>query len=488
MKITERIVNKDYEAYIQLAQKYANKGNVKQCLDCLSIASKISYTMNLNYFDQKIEDLLKLVSKNAVSCSDKKLDEEKIVFYDGVAIDNVVLSWQYIGALAATGKRILYLITTENNKNRYAKTIEYARSYKNVEVIEIDGKISNLGTVKKVNECILSFCAKTAFIQIWPYDAYSAMIWAGQNNINRYMIINADHLYCIGTKCVNNIIEFRDYGYTISKNVRNIDSNRIFVSTFYPVIQESQFYGMPKTDKVKLICGGSCYKIYGNNDIFFNSIKNILTNNNNAILYYVGNGNLSYLKKFLRRNSLEDRVVFLGYRKDIFEVISHCDIFIDTFPVDGGLLPQIAAYAGKPVVMINQNDLPLADSHELLGDNCENYVVRYTFNDYFSYIQELIQNENMRKTVGEKIKRSMVNKEEFDEKINQIIKGFNESRKEIDINYLKIHKYYYDIENNYLKRYCRINANKYYLRYNPFLFSINFANAAINKIFSGFGK
>lgn len=54
------------------------------------------------------------------------------------------------------------------------------------------------------------------------------------------------------------------------------------------------------------------------------------------------------------RNSLS--VFLIGDRHDINEVFKHSDIFLNTYPIGGGLMTQYAAANSKPILSLGVKD------------------------------------------------------------------------------------------------------------------------------------
>ncbi|WP_019037075.1 glycosyltransferase family 4 protein [Psychroflexus tropicus] len=86
---------------------------------------------------------------------------------------------------------------------------------------------------------------------------------------------------------------------------------------------------------------------------------------NSIKLILVGDGPLKYShQKFVKENNLSDRVVFLGNRKDVSELLGYSDIVIQSSHYEGfGLTALEGMAAGKPVVASNVEGL-----NEVIGN------------------------------------------------------------------------------------------------------------------------
>jgi len=102
------------------------------------------------------------------------------------------------------------------------------------------------------------------------------------------------------------------------------------------------------------------------------AMKELIQHHTNIKLLFVGDGwYRPKLEEMVRQNSLEDSIVFAGYREDIAEVMATFDIVILTSLWEG--LPQVlvqAAAVGKPIVTF-----AVEGAKEVVKDGVNGFIV-----------------------------------------------------------------------------------------------------------------
>ncbi|CUS77491.1 Glycosyltransferase involved in cell wall bisynthesis [Candidatus Kryptonium thompsonii] len=132
-------------------------------------------------------------------------------------------------------------------------------------------------------------------------------------------------------------------------------------------------------------------------DLFF--LIDVAENIDNAVFWIVGDGELrEKVQRYVSKKGLTDRIVLWGERYDIPEIFSKTDIFVLPSRWEGLPLTIIEAMmAGLPVVASNVGGVP-----ELVEDGVNGFlvppgdIVKFT-----KALQTLIENETLRKEMGE---------------------------------------------------------------------------------------
>ena len=157
-----------------------------------------------------------------------------------------------------------------------------------------------------------------------------------------------------------------------------------------------------------LFAGGSLYKIEGGNRLFYTIIKRILIDNPNVIFLYAGDGDRTSINRFIHENQFENRVLLLGNRTDIDEVVKHIDIYINTYPMIGGLMSQFAAINGKPILTYKDKQVEdvicINHSHSIAIDDLE---------ELFLEANKLIRDNEYRRQIGKLMKSLIIDKGDF---------------------------------------------------------------------------
>lgn len=133
-------------------------------------------------------------------------------------------------------------------------------------------------------------------------------------------------------------------------------------------------------------------------------------NKRNIKLTLVGTGDNEYIKQiknYINQNMLEDYVEFLGYREDISEILSRMDI---------GILTSKKEAFGRVTVEYMLNSMPVIGTNtgatsEIIGDKVTGFL--YELGNEWQlaeYMNELIENSKLRKSMGEKSKERALQK------------------------------------------------------------------------------
>lgn len=116
-------------------------------------------------------------------------------------------------------------------------------------------------------------------------------------------------------------------------------------------------------------------------------------------IYYIicGKGNqLEKLQKFVKEKKLEDRINFLGYRKDVVDIVSQADVFAMPSKREGLPVATLEAmYCGLPIVNSNIRGLEDVTENGKSGFTCAPEDIE----GFAHGIKNLFQDEELRKKI-----------------------------------------------------------------------------------------
>lgn len=358
--ITEEKVNVKYnqlikESFIQLGHK-----KYEDAYDCIRTACILAKNYYLCYEDDRIEKFITAAGKRFDSESNVDVNEtakERYVFYDTHCTDNVALTQQYLEAIISWNVDFLYITTRDLSSPSRARIKALLDSSGHVSICEISPSLKGDDKIIKIIESVLDYSPSVAFIQTTSDDIEGIIAWSNINSPIKYYIDLSDHSFWLGIHSFDYYIEFRNYGVNICLQHRKIPEKKIIVQPFYPISKSGNYKGLPDlTGKRVLLSGGRLEKIYGQKDQYFKLIQKILNGNKNTVLLFAGGGAFGksgeriYIEKKWKELGINDKVYMLGFRDDIVEIFKHADLYIGTYPMGGGLMSQIAASQGLPVV------------------------------------------------------------------------------------------------------------------------------------------
>jgi hypothetical protein len=469
---------KDYNFFVELANKFYTDTNYEDCMSCINYASRLAYAVNFKYTDKNLENIIKNISENIIKSKNFKGNNNRYVFYDYFALPNRGLTQQYLRALMAWGVEFLYIIPRTIDCVD-SKILDELKRYDKVQIYCVNMKAkNNIDMVMQISEALKKYQPFRAFLHMAPWDVIGNVIWNSFSNIERYQINITDHAFWLGINSSDYFLEFRNYGYNISYQYRDILKERLLLQPYYPIIDSAKYQGIPYENSVavRLLSGGAYYKVYGENNIFFRLIKKILEENPETLFYYAGNGDERPMLKFIRANQLDDRWFLIGSRTDLSEVMKRMDIYIGTSPWSGGLMTLLAAALSIPIV-----------AYAAISDY-SNYtegffsslkeVPNITIHDkdtFYATVNQLVQDKLLRKELGQKMNNSLVAVDEFNVMLKYLVdtKHNREITLDLNIDIDSVAKRYLDLDNNYLHYIPRLLINKYTLRKMPVKFIKN---------------
>lgn len=459
MKVTLREVKVGYSAIKKLAVSEYKKGNYDKSLGYIDKAVTIASQIMWRYADDELEDLLIKISSKLVfnKKEDFKPEKNRVVFYDCFST-TYILSLQYLNALTYTGCEILYLQEERNYKHtKISPVIESIKNNPNI-TIQIVSKTENrIDRYLNIYKLITDFSPSNIFLHIDTLAACIPVLYNLPVSIKKYYINLGDHAFWLGKKGIDYSFEFRNFGASVSYQKRGLKLNQIILLPYYPVVTGHKFMGFPlaTTNKVVIFSGGDFFKMVDKHNTYWRLVSDILKENPKCVIFYankvVNTEGENFLKNFISTNNFEDRFIPLGFRPDINEVMKHCDIFLGTCPMSGGLMSQYAAYNKKPVLQYYPEQLISFEETESMI--CFHNQIKISFTDKKAFLNEarqLIENADYRIEKGKQLKLSMITENDFNTLFK---KSFESNCTQVEIilddkiNYHAIENWWLDVNN-----------------------------------------
>ena len=414
-KLTEEKVHSIYKRYKTKAQKAYARGQYDASLKYLSIAANTAYTFNIGFKDDALEDLLTSLAQQLTQKQDSAdRASNRCLFYDSFSYDNGGLVQQYLGAIIHCGYKIRYIAERDAVLSENSAIGQMLRSYGRAEIVIVPRKLSYMEKAQFVYDRIMEYAGGKLFIHTTPAAATaSCAFYALPESITKFKINLTDHTFWIGTRFIDYSFEFRPYGGRVSTEQRGLQQSQILHIPFYPIMCHKEFLGFPKEaeGKVVLFSGGNYYKIFDADDSFFKLTKAILDGCPEVVLLFAGFGDVKVLKSKIAEYQLQGRFIPIGQRNDITEVFEHSDIFLNTYPLGGGLMSQYAAQLGKPIVSYYTQGI--TPTEELVCQTKQISISSTSFDDVVKKVKTLAKDDSLRKAYGEEIQSCVVTEEKF---------------------------------------------------------------------------
>lgn len=414
MKVNDYIIR--FKKYIN---KSINKKDYEKALIESQVLAEILYLYNQEYTDFELEAFLIKIRKNILNENKYETNRDTILFYDGFGLDLRGWAISYIKALTSLGYRIIY-VCPDVSKGKIPHIISEI-NFKDSIVIYLEENMNNINKIKFIDSIFREYKPSVAFFYTLPYDVNAAIAFENNKLTTRIQIDLTDHAYWIGVNTFDYIIECREMGASLAIYERNIDKKKILKLDCAPYIncdinEEQLPFDIYSTKYI--FTGGALYKTLGDpNLLYYKTIDYILNKFLDIKFLYAGNGDCSEIKKII--DKYPKRAFFIKERPDFFEIIKNSIIYINSYPMFGGLMMRYAALANKiPITLKHDNDSDgILINQEKLG---------IEFNDYTKYIEEidkLLLNEEYRKLKEEQIGHAVITETDFARNIKNIIEN-----------------------------------------------------------------
>ena len=398
-----------YEKLVRKSQMSFRKKRYNRCVKCIAAAAHLQYYYNHIYTDKRLNNLLRDLSSVLFDRVEETYNSNTVIFYDSFCWDNRGLTQHYLDALVSTNHYRIILIS-EHPLDEKGNDIKKYIEDNDIELYTLPNEgwreqayyVYNI--IKRVKPCAALFHLTPA--TVIPFLAFNAF-----PSIRKYQINLTDHAFWLGDEeFFDYSYEFRDYGVTVSLEKRGFRKEQLILNPYYPWQSDTPFQGFPISTegKVVLFSGGSMYKTEGEDGMYFFLLKQVLDKHPTTVFFYAGTGNSAHFESFIKDNHYQDRVFLIGNRKDINAVFQHCDIYISTYPLIGGLMTQYAAMNAKSILVYNKPEIEaLVSIKGKVSFNCS------TISEYLNEADKLICDIEYRVMRGAQLQSALITQDDF---------------------------------------------------------------------------
>lgn len=418
MKETE--VNCLLEKLSHIAIESYRCKRLDRSLEAIHASADIQYQWNQNYTDDALESiLLKIAQTIEIAPFQYHPSNPKtILFYDGFGLDTRGLALIYTKAICDLGYELIYVVT-EEARNRQPE-IHRVTKDGNIKFCYLTHQ-SGMSKVHEILKIFSEYQPAKAFFYTTPSDGEACVAFSCmKGSAIRYQINLTDHAFWLGLNAFDYCLEFREYGACVSKKYRHIPTDKIKLLSFYPFIDKTiPFAGFDfdTSGKRILFSGGSLYKTINREGTYYHIVSKILRHHEDVLFLYAGSGDDSGLMKL--KQNFPHRVIHIKERKDLYALLCHTTLYLNTYPMIGGLMSQYASAAGKPPMtlvdmedssldglVLNHKQLPLEFSRET---------------DLLTEIDDLLNHEEKLNVLSEQVKKGILTESEFQASVSGLL-------------------------------------------------------------------
>lgn len=411
-------MNHILKKYKKQSYRYIKQTNYEKALALLQISSNVNYLMNQVYIDEEIEAMLASIRFESQERLETIIpDKQTVLFYDGFGLDTRGWAASYVRAINKLEYRLIYVTkkSSEGNIRHLVSEITNPES----KIIYIDTDLSYIKHIDELAEVFCTYKPQTAFFYTTPHDVSATVVFNHAHFVNRIQIDLTDHAYWIGVHAMDYAIECREMGASIAVYERNISKDKILKLDCTPyVLRESNKAPFPFdiTKEKYIFTGGALYKTLGDPELkYYKTIDYILEKYTDIKFLYAGSGDSSQIE--VLRKKYADRVFLIDERQDFYDIMENAVLYINSYPMFGGLMMRYAALAGKiPITLKHDND---ADGI-LINQNSLNIEFE-DYQEYLSEIDRLLTDEEYRECREKNIRLAVIDEDTFTKNVESII-------------------------------------------------------------------
>lgn len=403
----------------KIADSSVQKGNYRKALDALTAASFILEEYNQYYVDEDLEKTLKVISDKLVKpgFTADETDKNTILYYDSFGFDVRALALVYMHALSNLGYRIIYItkIESKDSQPELHRAVEGGNVIWNY--VSYDNREQE---VKDIHALFDKYKPAKAILYSTPDDAAAMSVFkAYEGIVERFKINLTDHAFWLGHDVFDYNLEFRNYGACVSVKYRGIPESKEILMPFYPYHRDREFQGLPFDAEGKKIVfsGGSLYKTLGDpQNRFYVIVERLLKGHDDLVFLYAGTGDETEINKL--SSKFPERVYRIDERTDLFELMEHCTIYLNTFPFIGGLMMQFASDAKKVPLTLKKEGC-YDENKEILA--LQDTIEYDSIDDLVAEADRLLTDEDYRTRRGEELKASLISPKQFEEELQRAL-------------------------------------------------------------------
>lgn len=423
------------EKLCHIAMESCRCKRLDRSLEAIRASAAIQYQWNQDYTDDALESMLLKIAQTIelAPFQYRSSNPKTVLFYDGFGLDTRGLALIYTKAICDLGYELIYVVPEEARHRQ--PEIHKVTKDGNIKFCYLKHE-SGLSKVHEMLKIFSEYQPTKAFFYTTPSDGEACVAFACmKGRVIRYQINLTDHAFWLGINAFDYCLEFREYGACVSRKYRHIPEDKIKMLSFYPFIDKTiPFAGFDfdTSGKRILFSGGSLYKTIDRKETYYHIVSEILRRHEDVIFLYAGSGDDSGLMKL--KQDFPHRVMHIKERTDLYALLCHTTLYLNTYPIIGGLMSQYASAAGKPPMtlvdmedssldglVLNHKQLPLEFSKEA---------------DLLAEINDLLNHEEKLNALGEQVKKGILTESEFQESVRSLLEkneiGFSFELYDID--------------------------------------------------------
>lgn len=411
------------EKLSDIAKTGIKKKHYEKAMAAMAASARIQYMYNQTYTDTVLENnILKIAKIKKEKYLDRikkmKIQNNTVLFYDGFGLDTRGVAIMYLNALAKNDYHIVYV--TKNESKEQQPEIQKILCNANVTWEYISMRNSYSDWMERLTNIIIETEPKALFFYTTPNDVAGAISFAMFENIcDRYLIDLTDHAFWIGTKTNDFFLGSREMSASNQYFRRHIPKEKLIKLGVNLIVEEGEEHsGLPFNVEQEryIFSGGSLYKTLGDeNNTFYRIVDHVLEKHNDIKFLYAGNGDKIQMEHLLKK--YPERAFLIDERKDFFYLIKNCTLYLNTYPMFGGMMMKYSALAGKIPITLKHS----ADSDGLLLNQKQAKIEYNSYKELLNDMDRLLSDGNYLKEREALLEGTVITEERFVNNVRGVI-------------------------------------------------------------------
>lgn len=411
------------EKLSDIAKTGIKKKHYEKAMAAMAASARIQYMYNQTYTDTVLEnDILKIAKIKKEKYLDRikkmKIQNNTVLFYDGFGLDTRGVAIMYLNALAKNDYHIVYV--TKNEAKEQQPEIQKILCNANVTWEYIAMRNSYSDWMERLTNIIIETEPKALFFYTTPNDVAGAISFAMFENIcDRYLIDLTDHAFWLGTKTNDFFLGSREMSASNQYFRRHIPKEKLIKLGVNLIVEEGEEHsGLPFNVEQEryIFSGGSLYKTLGDeNNTFYRIVDHVLEKHKDIKFLYAGNGDKIQMEHLLKK--YPERAFLIDERKDFFYLIKNCTLYLNTYPMFGGMMMKYSALAGKIPITLKHS----ADSDGLLLNQKQAKIEYNSYEELLNDMDRLLSDGNYLKEREALLEGTVITEERFVNNVRGVI-------------------------------------------------------------------
>ena len=428
MNLYDREIIRGYEALKRQALRACEQGQIEKTFSLIECLSRTVNQCNWMLHDEALSNMMDSLSRQMLTPKSCTPIPKRVVFYDQYG-KYFILAQQYLNALVAAGYDVLYVLSDYVSANPSTFIVEDLRNNPHIQVEVVPLQWSYQQRAEHIQQLTLDFAPEKIFLHVKMFSVFNLVLPSLPRTIQNYYIDLQDHALWVKNHQLDFVLPYRIWGATIDIEQRGFRPEQVLLLPYFPIVRDVPFQGFPKEveGKVVIFTGGEFYKTIDKTSSYWTLIVRLLKENPNAVVLYAIKGNDQFFAEQLQQlhedyQSVQDRLIPIGFRTDINEVFAHCGIYLGTSPMSGGLMCQYAAYNSKPILQYYVPGLDANNETEQVISFNGNVSISFTDAEAFlAEAKHLIDDAAYRQQRGKEIHEALITEAQFNDLLARTI-------------------------------------------------------------------